>query len=49
MHDDLEGALYSLALVALAAAVLLVCWRVSDLEKDIEIIRLTVPVSERDS
>lgn len=49
MTNDLEGALYSLALLALAVAVLHVCWRISDLEKDIEIIRLTAPVSERDS
>jgi hypothetical protein len=48
MLNDMDAALFSLALAGLACAVLLVCWRVRDLEQDIEIIRLLAPVTERD-
>ena len=42
--DEIDGMFLGLCVAALAAAVLLIAWRVRDLETDMELARMAGPV-----
>lgn len=46
--DEIDGVFLAGCVAALAVALLLVAWRVKDLETDIELVRMTAPAGTGD-